>query len=153
MSDNELQNYMKLVKKSHEAFRDFITHLSEDILEWQIHEFTNSVSWIIQHIIQDQKWIADVILNKHAKHVSSPKFNEKLTKDQLVEKFDKLASYVENNFSKLNNEILSELKNYKEYSMSVEDWLFEYIFHLNQHSGEISLMSKAWKRKERSIQD
>ena len=46
MSNNELQNYMKLVKKSHAAFRDFLTHLSEEILEWEIHEFTNSVSWL-----------------------------------------------------------------------------------------------------------
>ncbi len=152
MSNNELQNYIKLVKKSHDAFRDFITHLSEEILEWKIHEFTNSVSWIIQHSIQDQKWIADVILNKQVKRESSPKFDEKLSNEQLVVKFDKLVSYVESNFSKLSDEILGELRNYKEYSMSVEDWLFEYIFHLNQHSGEISLMSKAWKRKERSIQ-
>lgn len=152
MSNSELQYYMKLVKKSHDAFRDFITHLSEEILEWKIHEFTNSVSWIIQHIIQDQKWITDVILNKQTKHKESIKFNEKLTRDQLVGKFDKLVSYTENNFSKLNDEVLREFRNYKEYSMSVEDWLFEYIFHLNQHSGEISLMSKAWKRKERSIQ-
>ena len=153
MSNNELQNYMRLVKKSHDAFRDFITHLSEEILKWKIHEFTNSVSWIIQHIIQDQKWIADVILNKQVKRESSPKFNENLTTEQLVVKFDKLVSYVENHFKKLNTEILKELRNYKDYSMSVEDWLFEYIFHLNQHSGEISLMSKAWKRKERSVQD
>ncbi len=153
MNISELQNYMKLVKKSHEAFRDFITHLSEEILEWKIHEFTNSVSWIIQHIIQNQKWIADVILNKQAKRESSPVFDEKLTIDQLVTKYEKLVSYVEGNFSKLNDEILREFRNYKEYSMSVEDWLFEYIFHLNQHSGEISLIAKAWKRKERSIQD
>ena len=153
MTNNELQNYMKLVKKSHEAFHDFISHLPEDILPWKIHEFTNSVSWIIQHIIQDQKWIVDVILNKQLKHDSSPSFNEKISIDQLITKFEKLVLYVESNFSKLNDEILGELRNYKEYSMSVEDWLFEYIFHLNQHSGEIGLISKAWKRKVRSLPD
>jgi len=153
MNDSELHFYMKLIKKSHDAFCDFLTHLSENILDWKIHELTNSVSWIIQHIIQDQKWIADVILNKQVKHDKTLTFDDKVTLEQLITKFEKLVSYVEDKFSKLNDDILSEERNFKQYSMNVEDWLFEYLFHLNQHSGEINLISKAWKRKERSIPD
>jgi len=62
-SNSKVQFYQDIIKKAHDAFREFLTHLPEDILDWTIHESLNSVRWIVEHVIHDQMWIANVIMD------------------------------------------------------------------------------------------
>ena len=153
MSSNKIDFYREMIKKTHETFREFLVHLPEDILEWKIHEFANTVRWLIHHVIHDQMWIANVILNSNEEGYHFDKKEEELTLEDLIEGFDETISEIEVKLERVKEEDLLRNRSYKEYSMTVEDWLFEYIHHLNLHSGEIGLALTIWKRKSRSLKD
>ena len=145
--------YTEIIKKSHDAFREFLTHLPEDILTWKIHESLYKVDWIIQHVIHDQVWIINVILdNKEEGHHFEEK-EEGLSLEDMIEAYDDMVMNVESKLDNLQDKQLSEPRSYKNYSLTVEDWLFEYIHHLNHHGGEIGLILAGWKRKQRSLKD
>lgn len=150
--DSKVHFYQEIIKKAHDSFREFLVHLPEDILEWQIHESLNSVRWIIEHVIHDQLWIANVIMNNYEEGYHFEESIDQYTLDELVEKYDDVFIAIEEKLADLKEEHLNEARMYKEFSLPVEDWLYEYIHHLNHHSGEIGLILTAWKRKKRSLQ-
>ncbi len=150
-SNQKSQFYLEMIERSHEAFREFLTHLPEDILTWKVHDSLYSAGWIIEHLIHDQMWIVNVILNNKEEGYHLKAKPEGLNLDDLIEGYDDLVSEAEEKLSKITDVQLNEARSYKEYSISVEDWLFEYIQHLNHHGGELSLILTAWKRKNRSL--
>ncbi len=150
-SNSKMQFYQDIIKKAHDAFREFLTHLPEDILDWTIHESLNSVRWIVEHVIHDQMWIANVIMDNSEEGYHFEKSIKQYTLDELIEKYDDVFIEIEEKFTDLKREHLLEARMYKDFSMTVEDWLYEYIHHLNQHSGELGLILSAWKRKKRSL--
>jgi len=150
-SNSKIQFYQDIIKKAHDAFREFLTHLPEDILDWSIHESLNSVRWIVEHVVHDQMWIANVIMDNSEEGYHFEKSVDQYTLDELIEKYDDMFIEIEEKLTYLKKEHLKEARMYKDYSLSVEDWLYEYIHHLNQHSGEIGLILTAWKRKKRSL--
>ncbi len=152
-SNQKSQFYLEIIKKSHEAFREYLIHLPEDVLNWKAHESMYSTGWIIEHLIHDQIWIVNVILNNHNEVYHFEDKSEDLTLDDLIEGYDKMVSSVEKNLSSIVDSQLNEMRTYKEYSISVADWLFEYIHHLNQHGGELGFILTAWKRKKRSLSE
>jgi hypothetical protein len=76
-----------------------------------------------------------------------------MTLDEFIDEYDEMVSKVETDLENLNDDILTELRTFKGYSISVEDWLFEYIHHLHQHGGEIGYILTVWKRKNRGPQE
>ena len=153
MSSSKIDFYKEMIKKTHDTFREFLVHLPEDILDWKIHEFVNTIRWLIQHVIHDQMWIANVILNSKEEGFHFEKKEEDLTLEDLIEGYDDTISEIEEKLEGVKEKNLSENRFYKEYSMTVEDWLYEYIHHLNLHSGEIGLILTTWKRKSRSLKE
>ena len=141
---------MEIISKSHDTFREFLTHLPEGILNWTLHKYANTVNWLIQHIIHDQMWIANVIMNNNEEGKHFEKESEEITIDDMIEAYDDLVNKTESMFKELNDEILIENRNYKEFQMTVEEWFFEYIHHLNQHAGELALYLTLWKREQRA---
>ena len=152
MSLRKIDFYREMIKKTHDTFREFLIHLPEDILNWKIHEFSNTVRWLIQHVIQDQMWIANIILDKNEESFCFDKKGT-LSLEEIIEGYDDAISDIETKLKGVKEEDLLENRSYKEYSMSVEDWLYEYIHHLNLHSGEIGLTLTTWKRKSRSLEE
>lgn len=153
IENQKTQFYIEIIERSHEAFRDFLTHLPEEILNWKITDTMYSVNWIIQHIINDQVWILNVILKSNEKGYHFEKQLDELTLEDLIEGYDEMVLQAERQLSKIIDDQLNEARIYKDYSLSVEDWLFEYIHHLNHHAGEVSFISTAWKRMKRSLVD
>ena len=152
MSSNKIDFYRELIKKTHDTFREFLVHLPENILDWKIHEFTNSVRWLIQHVVHDQMWIANVILDNNEEGYHFDKEGT-LSLENLIEGYDDAISEIETKLESVKERNLPENRSYKEYSMTVEDWLYEYIHHLNLHCGEIGLTLTTWKRKSRSLEE
>ena len=152
MSSNKVDFYREIIKKTHDIFREFLVHLPEDILDWKIHEFANTVRWLIQHVVHDQMWIANVILDNKEEgyHFDN---EETLSLENLIDGYDEAISEIEEKLEDIVEENLPENRSYKEYSMTVEDWLYEYIHHLNLHCGEIGLTLTTWKRKSRSLEE
>lgn len=142
--------YLEMINKSHEAFREFLSHLPEDILDWRVHEFTPTVREQITHIIQDQMWIVNYILEKKEEKHTIPENISKLLIEEIISVYDDFVSNATEKLSKVKDSNLAEERDYKEYSLNVENWLFEYVHHLNKHCGEINIAHIAWKRKERS---
>ena len=154
MTSNQKSSfYLDLIKKSHEAFHEYLVHLPEDILDWKVTDLMYSSEWIIKHIIHDQIWIVNVILNNDKEGYHFEDKSDGLILEELIEEYDKMVIMAEDNLSKLDDSQLEEMRNYKDYTISVEDWLYEYIFHLNQHSGELGFILTAWKRKNRSLSE
>ena len=150
-STSKLEFYQDIINKTHDAFREFLVHLPEEILDWKLSENLNSVRWIIEHIINDQMWIANVIMENNGEEYHFEEGYGQYSLEQIIEKYDEMFIGIEEKFTDLTVENLTEARMYKEYSLSVEEWLFEYIHHLNKHSGEINLILTAWKRKKRSL--
>ncbi|MHA1199925.1 MAG: DinB family protein [Candidatus Heimdallarchaeaceae archaeon] len=150
-SNQKSQFYLEIIKRSHEAFREYLTHLPEDILAWKVHDSMYTSGWIIEHLIHDQIWIVNVVLDNHEEGYHFEDKPEGLTLDDLIEGYDEMVSKVEQELANINDNQLNEMRTYKEYSITVEDWLFEYIHHLNQHGGELGFILTAWKRKNRSL--
>ena len=150
MSKTKINFYLEIIRKSHDTFREFLTHLPEGILEWKLHDFANTVNWMVQHIIHDQTWIANVIMDNNGEGKHFEKKASEISLDDMIEAYDELVSKSESLFEKLEDGVLTEIRNYKEYEMSVEEWLFEYIHHLNQHAGELALYLTIWKREQRA---
>ncbi|MCK4895851.1 MAG: DinB family protein [Candidatus Heimdallarchaeota archaeon] len=139
-----------MINKSHETFREFLSHLPEEILDWRVHEFTSTVRDLITHIIQDQMWIVDYILEKKEEKHTIHKDISKLLIEEIISVYDDFVSVATEKLRKVKDSDLTDERDYKEYPLNVEDWLFEYIHHLNKHCGEINIAHIAWKRKERS---
>jgi len=153
MSQSKIRTYLEIISKSHDAFREFLTHLPEDILNWTLHKYANTVNWMVQHIIHDQTWIANAIMNNIEEGKYFEKESEVTTLENLLESFDELVDRTEIMFKELQDAILTEQRNYKDYQMTVEEWFFEYIHHLNRHAGELALYLTIWKREHRAIKD
>ncbi|MHA2357630.1 MAG: DinB family protein [Candidatus Heimdallarchaeaceae archaeon] len=153
MNPKKITFYLDLVKKSHDAFRDFLLHLPEEILDWKINDFANSTRWLIEHVIHDQTWIANVILNSEEEGYHFEGETEDLTLESMIEEYEQALNKIETDFDNLSDEDLKEGRSYKEYTMLVEEWFFEYIHHLNQHAGELGLYLTVWKRKQRNLDD
>jgi len=147
------QFYLEMIKRSHESFRDYLTHIPEDVLQWKAHELMYSTSWLIEHVIHDQVWIANIIVKDVEQEYHCEKKSEKMVLDDIVQEYDNMVSKVETDLQVLTDEMLSELRTSKGYSLTVEDWIFEYIHHLHQHGGEIGYILTVWKRKRRALQD
>ncbi len=143
--------YLEMINKSHETFREFLSHLHEDILDWRVHEFTPTVRELIVHVVQDQMWIINYILEKKEEKHTIPEDISKLLIEEIISVYDNFVSIAMKKLSKVKDLDLAEEREYKEYPLSIEDWLFEYIHHLNKHCGEINVAHIAWKRKERSL--
>lgn len=143
--------YLEMINKSHKSFREFLTHLQEDILDWRVHEFTSTVRELITHVIQDQMWIVNYILEKKEEKHAIPENISKLLIKEIITVYDEFVANATDKLSKVKDLDLADDRNYKEYPLNVEDWLFEYIHHLNKHCGEINVAHIAWKRKERSL--
>ena len=152
MSSNKIDFYREMIKKTHDTFREFLVHLPEDILDWKIHEFANTVRWLVQHVVHDQMWIANVILDNNEEGYHFDK-EETSSLEELIEGYDEAISEIETKLDNVKEINLSKSRSYKEFSMTVEDWLYEYIHHLNMHSGEIGLTLTTWKRKSRSQEE
>ncbi|NPD88070.1 MAG: DinB family protein [Asgard group archaeon] len=150
MNQTKINFYLEIIRKSHDAFKEFLVHLPEGILNWELHEFANTVNWMVQHIIHDQMWIANVILNNQNEGKHFKKESKDITLEDMLETYDNLTSKTESMFQRLKDEHLTESRSYKDYLMSVEEWFFEYIHHLNQHAGELALYLTIWKREQRS---
>jgi len=143
--------YLEMIDKSHETFREFLSHLPEDILDWRVHEFTPTVRELITHIIQDQMWIINYLLEKKEEKQTIPENMSKLLIEEIISVYDDFVSDATEKLSKVKDSNLADERDYKEYPLNVEDLLFEYIHHLNKHCGEINVAHIAWKRKERSL--
>lgn len=143
--------YLEMINKSHEVFREFLSHLPEDILDWRVHEFTKTVRELLMHVIQDQMWIVNYILEKKEERYPIPENISKLLIEEIISVYDDFVSDATEKLNKVKDSNLADERDYKEYPLNVEDWLFEYIHHLNKHCGEISIAHIAWKRKERSL--
>lgn len=143
--------YLEMINKSHKSFREFLTHLPEDILDWRVNEFTSTVRELITHVIQDQMWIVNYILEKKEEKHAIPENISKLLIEEIITVYDEFVANATDKLSKVKDLDLADERNYKEYPLNVEDWLFEYIHHLNKHCGEINVAHIAWKRKERSL--
>jgi hypothetical protein len=150
-SNQKIQFYLEVIKRSHEAFREYLVHLPEGILQWKVVESMYTSGWIIEHLLHDQIWIVNVILNRDEQGYHFEKKSDDLTLDDLIEGYDEMVSKVEENLASVSDDQLQEKRTYKEYSITVEDWLFEYIHHLNQHGGELGFILTAWKRNKRSL--
>jgi hypothetical protein len=150
MKQTKIDFYLEIIKKSHDTFREFLTHLPEGILDWKLHDFANTVNWMIQHIIHDQTWIVNVILDNKEEGKHFEKESLEISLDDMIEAYDEMISRTENLLGKLEDDDLSETRTYKEYEMMVEEWFFEYIHHLNQHAGELALYLSIWKREQRA---
>ncbi|MHA1345336.1 MAG: DinB family protein [Candidatus Heimdallarchaeaceae archaeon] len=151
MTNSKIDFYLDMIDKSHEAFREFLSHLQEDILDWRVHEFTPSVRELIIHVIQDQMWMINYMLEKKEVKYSVSENISKLLVEEIISVYDSFVSEVIDKLTKVKDLSLTDERDYKEYPLNVEDWLFEYIHHLNKHCGEINLARIAWKRKERSL--
>jgi hypothetical protein len=149
MSQTKINFYLEIIKKSHDAFREFLVHLPEEILNWKLHEFANTVNWMVQHTVHDQMWIANVIMNNQEEGKHFEKESTDIALDDILREFDELTMKTESMLQELNDEVLSESRSYKDYEITVEEWFFEYIHHLNQHAGEIALYLNIWKRENR----
>ncbi len=143
--------YLEMIDKSHKTFREFLSHLPEDILDWRVHEFTPSVRELITHIIQDQMWIVNYLLEKKEEKHTIPENMSKLRLEEIISVYDDFVPVAMEKLRKVKDSNLADERDYKEYTLNVEDWLFEYIHHLNKHCGEINVAHIAWKRKERSL--
>ncbi|MCG3215489.1 MAG: DinB family protein [Candidatus Heimdallarchaeota archaeon] len=152
MISNKIGFYREIIKKTHDAFREFLLHLPEEILDWKIYEHTQTIRWLIQHVVHDQMWIANVIMDNEEEGYHFTKNSEELALEDFIDGYDDTVSTIETRLERLSEEDLDKKRSYKEYSMTVEDWLFEYIHHLNLHSGEIGFTLTAWKRKNRSLE-
>ena len=151
MTIAKIDFYLELIDKSHETLREFLSHLPEDILDWKVHEFLSRVRESILHINQNQMWIINYILEKREEKYSIPEKNSELLLEELLQLYDDFVSKATKQLSKVRDLSLDEERNYKEYSLNVEDWLFEYIHHLSKHGGEINVAHLGWKRKERAL--
>jgi hypothetical protein len=105
---------------------------------------------MIQHIIHDQTWIVNVILDNKEEGKHFEKESTEISLDDMIKAYDEMVSRAENLLGKLEDDNLSETRKYKEYEMSVEEWFFEYIHHLNQHAGELAIYLSIWKREQRA---
>ncbi len=151
MTISKINFYLEMINKSHETFREFLSHLPDDILDWRVHEFTPTVRELIVHVIQDQMWIINYILEKKEEKYTIPENVSNILIDEIISVYDNFVSIAMEKLSKVKDLDLADEREYKEYSLNVEDWLFEYIHHLNKHCGEINVAHIAWKRKERSL--
>ena len=151
MTISKTDFYLEIINKSHETFREFLSHLPEDILDWRVHEFTPTIRETIVHVIQDQMWIVNYLLEKkEEKHTIQVNISEFVI-EEIISVYDNFVADATEKLSKVKSLDLNDERNYKEYPLNVEDWLFEYIHHLNKHCGEINVAHIAWKRKERSL--
>ncbi|MBY9000476.1 MAG: DinB family protein [Candidatus Heimdallarchaeota archaeon] len=151
MTISKTDFYLEMISKSHEAFREFLSHLSEDILDWRVHEYTSTVRELIEHVIQDQMWIVNYIVDNKEKRYKLPKEISNMLIEDIVEVYDESITAIEKKLVKINNLNLNVERSYKGQSLTVEDWLFEYIHHLNKHCGEINIAHTTWKRNERAL--
>ena len=149
-SNQKSQFYLEMIKRSHESFRDFLVHLPEDILDWKAHELMYTPAWIIEHLIHDQIWISHIVQKSDEEGYPFDKESQDLSLDDLIEEFDNMVSEIEMEFANIEDNQLTELRDYKGYEISVEDWIFEYINHILNHGGELGYILTAWKRKNRS---
>ncbi|GAH57067.1 unnamed protein product, partial [marine sediment metagenome] len=84
--------YLEMIDKSHKTFREFLSHLPEDILDWRVHEFTPSVRELITHIIQDQMWIVNYLLEKKEEKHTIPENMSKLLLEEIISVYDDFVS-------------------------------------------------------------
>lgn len=151
MTISKTDFYLEVIDKSHETFREFLSHLPENILDWKVHKFTPTVQELISHVIQDQMWIVNYLLEKKEEKQTVPENMSKLLKEEIISVYDNFVLIATEKLRKVKDSNLADERDYKEYPLNVEDWLFEYIHHLNKHCGEINIAHIAWKRKERSL--
>ena len=143
--------YLEMINKSHETFREFLSHLPEDILDWRVHELTPTVRELIVHVIQDQMWIVNYILEKKEEKHVIPENASKFLLEEIISVYDNFVVDSTEKLCKVKDLNLNDERDYKEYPLNIEGWLFEYIHHLHKHCGEINIAHVAWKRKERSL--
>ncbi|MHA1829571.1 MAG: DinB family protein [Candidatus Heimdallarchaeaceae archaeon] len=151
MNQEKVKTYLFLIKKSHETFREFLSHLNEEMLHWKINEQCNSIQWIINHTLKDQKWILDLIFGESYKPISFKEISEHNTINEILGIYDSFVEKIPSRFERLSDEDLDKNILFKGYTLRLEDWLYEYIHHLSYHSGEMGLYSVLWKRKQRSL--
>ena len=151
MSNTKTDFYLEFIDRSHETFREFLSHLPEDILEWKVHEYLPTVRELIFNILRNQLWIANYLKDKTDKKHTFPEENSGLTMEELVIFYDDFVKEITKKLRIVKNLELTDERDYKEYPMNVESWLYEYSHHLSKHSGEIHVAHIAWKRKERSL--
>ena len=143
--------YLEMINKSHDTFREFLSHLSENILDWKVHEFIPTARELIIHIIQDQMWIVNYMLEKREEKHVIPENTSEFLLEEIISVFDNFVVDVTEKLCKVKDLNLDDERNYKEYPLNVEDWLYEYIHHLHKHCGEINIAHVAWKRNERKV--
>lgn len=141
--------YLEIIKKSHETFKDYLSHISEDALDWKFHDYTVTARWIISHVIKDQKWFVNLILDKKGRSKDYKNF-KKLEIEKIIAIFDEEMQENIAQLQKISDEDLNEIKEVKGYPMKVEDLLFEYIHHLSHHGGQLAQIMNAWKREQRA---
>lgn len=141
--------YLEIIGKSHETFKDYLSHISEDVLDWKFHEHTVTARWIISHVIKDQKWFVNLILDKKGRNKDHKNF-KKLEIEKIITIFDEAMQENITQLQKISDEDLNEIKELKGYPMKVEDLLFEYIHHLSHHGGQLAQIMNAWKREQRA---
>ena len=151
MTESKFDFYLEMIKKTHQSFREFLEHLPDEILDWKVHEFVPAVRDILIHIIEDQMWIVNYMINKQETKYKSPKQISKFLRDDFLIYYDKFVVDIMVKFNKILKMDLTLERDYKDFSMKIEDWIYEYIFHLHKHCGEINVAHIAWKREQRSL--
>ncbi len=140
---------MRLIKHAHITFKENMESVKEDYLDWKIFNFVNSPRWIIEHIITMQDWFAKFIIDGEIGEYDES-ISEPITPiETLIEDFTVQIKKWEEKFNGLNEEDLTEIREYKGFSLTLEEWIYEYIYHLMHHGGQISFIVQTWKRKER----
>ena len=150
---SKLELYLEIIEKTNETFREFLEHISEESLDWSIQEFLSPVRSVIEHILQDQMWIVNYILEKKELKYKTPKNFSSLSLKDIVNVYDEMISEINKKLKSLENLSLDDERDYKGVQMSIEDWIFEYIHHMNKHCGELNVYHLGWKRKERALKD
>ena len=150
MSDTELKTYVKIIEQSYVSFRDYLEHLPEDALDWKLNEFSGSPRWIISHVIKDQYLFTDFIVK--GKTFSSQLEIEEIKGDidTILKKFNKMVKETVGSIQTLRNEDLERIREMKNYKMTVEELLFEFIYHINHHSGQLAMILSSWKRSRKA---
>lgn len=136
--------YAKLISAAHQAFREYLEHLPEAILDLQVHEMVPTARETIRHTISGQLWLAKLVTNVESS-IHVPNANG-LTLQDFIELFNKVSADIEKSLSSLNDDTLEQEREYKGYAKTVEVWLFEYIHHLSFHSGQLAQIHTIWKR-------
>ncbi|MHA1866347.1 MAG: DinB family protein [Candidatus Heimdallarchaeaceae archaeon] len=150
MSEKELKTYIKIIEKSYSSFREHVENFPEEALDWKINNFSGSPRWIISHVIKDQYPFTDFIVK--GKTSSSQLKIEEIKGDisNILKKYDKMVKDTVESMQSLKEEDLTLIREMKNYKLSVEELLFEFIYHINHHCGQLAMILGTWKRSKKA---